>query len=69
MKKLNVLSRILCVFFAIQMALPTAMLAQIVISAPTFPTTNTVHLDLTGAASTNAHVILFTPDLAVPIVG
>ena len=45
------------------------MLAQLTISVPTFPTTNTVHVDLTGAASTNAHVILFTPNLAAPIVG
>ena len=51
------------------MALPISLLAQLVISVPTFPTTNTVHVDLTGAASTNAHVILFTPDLVLPIVG
>ena len=51
------------------MALPVSLLAQLVISVPTFPTTNTVHVDLTGAASTNAHVILFTPNLAAPIVG
>ena len=51
------------------MALPVSLLAQLVISVPTFPTTTTVHVDLTGAASTNAHVILFTPDLVLPIVG
>ncbi len=45
------------------------MLAQILISPPTFPTSSTVHFDLTGAASTNAHLILTTPDLAAPIVG
>ena len=45
------------------------MLAQLTISVPTFPTTNTVHVDLTGAAPTNAHVILFTPNLAAPIAG
>jgi RHS repeat-associated protein len=67
MKKQNLFFRALCIFFAVQMALPSALLAQIVISVPTFPTTNTVHLSLTGAASTNAHVILSTPNLAVPI--
>ncbi len=51
------------------MALPTAVLAQLVISVPTFPTTNTVHFDLTGAQSTNSHIIFFTPDLTVPIAG
>ena len=51
------------------MALPASLLAQLVISVPTFPTTNTVHFDLTGTASTNAHLILSTPDLAAPIAG
>ena len=59
----------LCCLFAVQMALPVSLLAQLVISVPTFPTTNTVHVDLTGTASTNAHVILFTPNLAAPIAG
>ena len=59
----------LCCLFAVQMALPVSLLAQLVIGVPTFPTTNTVHLDLTGAASTNVHVILFTPNLAAPIAG
>jgi RHS repeat-associated protein len=67
MKTPSLFFRALCIFFAVQMALPTAMLAQLVISVPTFPTTNTVHFDLTGAASTNAHVILSTPNLIVPI--
>jgi RHS repeat-associated protein len=67
MKKQNLFFRALCVFFAVQMALPVSLLAQLVISVPTFPTTNTVHLSLTGAASTNAHVILSTPNLSVPI--
>lgn len=69
MKKLNLLSRILCIFFAVQMCLPFSVWAQLVVSVPSFPTTNTVHLDLTGTASTNAHVILFTPNLAVPLAG
>jgi RHS repeat-associated protein len=67
MKKPNLFIRALCCFFAVQMALPSALLAQILISPPTFPTSSTVHFDLTGAASTNAHIILSTPDLAVPI--
>jgi len=69
MKNHSLFFRVLCCFFAIQMALPTALLAQLVISAPTFPTTNTVHFDLTGAQSTNAHIIFFTPNLIVPIAG
>ncbi len=61
--------RVLCCFFAMQMALPSALLAQLLISVPTFPNSTTVHVDLTGAASTNAHLILSTPDLALPIAG
>lgn len=67
MKKTNLFFQVLCCFFAVQMALPSAMLAQLVISTPTFPTTNTVHFDLTGTASTNSHLILSTSDLSVPI--
>ncbi len=66
-KKFNLFTRALCCFFALQMALPASVLAQIVISVPTFPTTNTVHLDLTGAASTNSHIIFYSPTLAVPL--
>lgn len=46
-----------------QLALPASLLAQLTINPPTFPTTNTVRVTLTGAASTNAHVILWTPEL------
>ena len=67
MKKLNVLSRVLCLFFVAQMALPFSMLAQLTISVPTFPTTNTVHFTLSGTASTNSYLILSTPNLTVPI--
>lgn len=49
------------------MALPVSMMAQLTISVPTFPTTNTVHLDLTGAASTNAHIIFYSPNLATTL--
>lgn len=69
MKKQNLFFRALCLFFAVQMALPASLLAQLVISVPTFPTASTVHVDLSGAASTNAHVILFSPNLAVPMAG
>lgn len=69
MKKQNLFFRALCLFFAVQMALPASLLAQLVITGPTFSTASTVHLDLTGAASTNANVILFSPNLAVPIAG
>ena len=69
MKKLNLFCRILCVYFAIIMAAPFSMWAQLTINPPTFPNTNTVEVTLTGAASTNAHIIFFTPDLTVPIAG
>lgn len=68
-KKQNLFFKALCGFFALQMALPASLLAQLVISVPTFPTTNTVHFDLTGAQSTNAHIIFSTPDLTVPVAG
>jgi RHS repeat-associated protein len=68
-KKQNLFFKTLCCFFALQMALPASLLAQLVISVPTFPTTNTVHFDLTGVASTNAHIIFSSPDLTVPIAG
>ena len=67
LKKTGLFLKALCCFFAVQMALPSMLLAELVISVPAFPTTNTVHFDLTGAASTNAHLILSTPDLTVPI--
>src|ERR1019366_7963192 len=67
MKKLNVFSQILCIFFAAQMALPISVLAQLTINPPTFPNTNTVELTLRNAASTNAQIIFFTPDLTVPL--
>ena len=69
MKKLKLFSRILCIFFAAQMAFPVSVLAQLAINPPTFPNTNTVEVTLTGTQSTNSHIIFFTPDLAVPIVG
>ncbi len=68
MKTHNLFFRALFVLLALQMALPTALLAQLTVSVPTFPNSSTVHLDLSGAAATNAHVILFTPNLSVPIV-
>jgi RHS repeat-associated protein len=67
-KKLDFFTRILCVFFAVQMALPVSVWAQLTISVPTFPTTNTVHFSLSGTASTNSYLILSTPNLTVPIV-
>jgi len=65
MKKLNPLSRVLCCFFAVYMALPASMSAQFLINPPTFPDTNTVRVTLSGTQSTNAHIIFLTPDLAI----
>jgi len=63
MKKLNPLSRVLCCFFAVYMALPASMSAQLLLTPPAFPTTNTVRVTLTGAEATNAHIVFSTPDL------
>ncbi|MBU6410290.1 MAG: chitobiase/beta-hexosaminidase C-terminal domain-containing protein, partial [Verrucomicrobia bacterium] len=69
MKKLGLFTRILCVYFAIYMAVPFSLWAQLMINPPTFPSTNTVELTLSGAASTNAQIIFFAPDLTVPLPG
>lgn len=63
-KKQNLFFKALCCFFALQMALPASLLAQLVISVPTFPTTNTVHFTLSGTAFSNLHIIFFSPKLA-----
>lgn len=63
MKTPNLFYRGLCLFFAVYLALPAATVAQLLLTPPTFPTTNTVRVTLTGAASTNAYVILSTPEL------
>jgi RHS repeat-associated protein len=64
MKKPNLFFRALCCFFAVYMLVPFSLWAQLTISVPTFPTTNTVHFTLTGT-DTNAFVydIQFTPAL------
>ena len=69
MKKLNLCARLLCCCFTFYMLLPMSMWAQLTISTPTFPTTNTVHFTLTGTQSTNAHIIFFTPNVAASIAG
>ncbi len=69
MKTPNPFHRALCCFFAVYLALPPAVLAQLIINPPTFPTTNTVRVTLSGAASTNAHVILWTPNLMPDLAG
>jgi RHS repeat-associated protein len=61
MKKMNRFYRPLCGFAAVFLA--SLASAQLLINPPTFPSSNTVELTLSGAASTNAHIIFFTPDL------
>ena len=63
MKKFGFTTRLLCCYFAVYLALPVSMVAQFSLTPPTFPTTNTVRVTLTGASSTNAYVILSTPEL------
>lgn len=69
MKPPNVFYRFLCCFFAVYLALPPVVVAQLLLTPPTFPTTNTVRLTLAGAASTNAYVILSTPILTTDPAG
>jgi RHS repeat-associated protein len=59
----NPFYRILSCYLAVFMIVPGSLWAQLTINPPTFPTTNTVRVTLSGAESTNAHVILATPDL------
>ena len=61
MKKMNRFYRPLCGFAAVFLA--SLASAQLLINPPTFPSTNTVELTLSNAASTNSHIIFFTPDL------
>ncbi len=63
MKTPNLFYRGLCLFFAFYLALPAATVAQLLLTPPTFPTTNTVRVTLTGASPTSAYVILSTPEL------
>lgn len=65
MKKTNHFYRPLCGIAAVFLA--SLASAQLLINAPTFPSSNTVELTLSGAASTNAQIIFFTPDLTVPL--
>jgi hypothetical protein len=69
MKTPTLFHRLLCVFFAVQLALPPAVLAQLAINPPTFPASNTVRVTLRGAAATNAHVILWSPVLMPDLAG
>ena len=63
MKKPTLLCRILCCYFAFYLALPASSLAQLTLSQPSFPTTNTVRLTLTGTTNNTAYLIFFTPTL------
>jgi RHS repeat-associated protein len=60
----NPFYRLLSCCLAAFMIAPTSTWAQLTINPPTFPTTSTVRVTLSGAQSTNAHIILATPDLA-----
>ena len=61
MKTPSLFLRILSFYFAVWLTVPGAVLAQLTITGPTFPATNTLRVGLTGAESTNAHVIFWTP--------
>ena len=63
MKQLNPITKLLCLYFAVWMVLPASVWASLTITGPTFPATNTLRVSLTGAESTNAHVIFWTPTL------
>ncbi|MGH7951190.1 MAG: chitobiase/beta-hexosaminidase C-terminal domain-containing protein, partial [Limisphaerales bacterium] len=67
MKKTNRFYRPLCGFFAV--ALASLASAQLTINPPTFPTTNTVELTLSGTTSTNAYILFWSPELVPDISG
>lgn len=67
MKKINASFLFLRCCFVAQLILPVTLPAQLIISKPTFPATNTVHFSLSGAQSTNSHIIFFTPILNTTI--
>ena len=63
MKKLHPLCRVLCCWFAIYMAFPAAGWAQLIINPPTFPTSTTVQLTLSGTDTNLLYNIQYTPAL------
>jgi len=48
-------TKIFCWFFAMWIALPASVTAQLTLSAPTFPSSNTVRLVVSGGPVTNIH--------------
>jgi len=62
-KKLNVFTRALCYFFAFYMAVPFSVWAGLTINPPTFPTTNTINLTLSGTQTNLLYNIQYTPAL------
>jgi RHS repeat-associated protein len=74
-KTSNPLLRFLCRFFAVWMALPASVVAQLTLSAPTFPSSNSVRLVVVGGPVTNIRYDLhFTNALATnaaswPLIG
>src|SRR6266567_3204465 len=69
MKRPNLFCRILCCYFAAYMALPTSTVAQLALTAPTFPSTNTVRVTLTGTSTNSAYLILFSSTLTNSLPG
>jgi len=69
MRKPNLICRVFSYFFVAYMALPLSTWSQLTISVPTFPNATTVRVTLTGAQSTNAHIILFSPNVAANLGG
>jgi RHS repeat-associated protein len=61
----GLLTRILCWFFAVWMAMPASVTAQVTLMPPIFPSSNTVRLSIASGATTNVRYdVYFTNALA-----
>jgi RHS repeat-associated protein len=67
-KKINFFYRLLSCYLVLFM-FASSTRAQLTISSPVLSTSNTIQFTLSGAQSTNAHVIFFSPQLAPDING
>ncbi|MFN3408684.1 MAG: chitobiase/beta-hexosaminidase C-terminal domain-containing protein, partial [Limisphaerales bacterium] len=55
--------RVLSCHFAVWLAVPGPVWAQLTVTGPSFPDAGTVRVGLAGAAATNAHIIFWSPTL------
>ena len=62
-----IFTKLVTLYLVLHSILPGQVWGQLTIGIPSFPTTNTVQLNLGGTQSTNAHIIFFTPSLTNPL--